>query len=189
MEAFSCIVSKACDSGRLKGVKLPNGGPVISHLLYADDALNIGEWEEENIISVARILGVFYACSGLNINILKSNLLGVGVEEGEISRMASVVGCKKGDFPFSYLGIPLGANMNRVNNWDPIVKIFKNRLASWKAHTLSIGGQVVLIKLVLESLPIYYLSISKAPGKVVDKLESHMRNFLRGGSEGIRKMH
>ncbi|XP_022042015.2 uncharacterized protein LOC110944672 [Helianthus annuus] len=103
--------------------------------------------------------------------------------------MASIVGCKKGDFPFNYLGIPLGANMNRICNWDPIVNIFKNRLSSWKAHTLSIGGRVVLIKAVLESLLIYYLSIFKAPIKVIDKLESLMRNFLWGGSEEVRKMH
>ncbi|XP_021974919.1 uncharacterized protein LOC110870030 [Helianthus annuus] len=140
MEALSCIIHKAFDSRKLKGINLPNGGPAISHLFYADDALIVGVWEEENIIMVARILRVFYACSGLKINIHKSNLFGVGVEENDIGSMASVVGCKKGDIPFKYLGIPLGANMNRVNNWEPVVSIFKNRLVSWKAHTLSIGG-------------------------------------------------
>ncbi|XP_021985415.1 uncharacterized protein LOC110881485 [Helianthus annuus] len=139
MEVFSCMVSRACDSGRLKGVKLPIGGPIISHLLYAEDALIIGEWEEENIRSVARILRVFYACSGLKINIHKSNLMGMGVDEEEIARMAEVMGCIKGSVPFNYLGILLGANMNRVSNWEPIFSIFMNRLASWKAHTLSIG--------------------------------------------------
>ncbi|XP_022032250.1 uncharacterized protein LOC110933328 [Helianthus annuus] len=187
MEAFSCIVAKACDAGRLKGIKLPNGGPVISHLLYAVDALTVGEWSPENIKVVARILRVFHAYSGLKINFHKSNLFGVGVDEGEIINMAEVVGCCKGVFPFNYLGIPLGANMNRIKNWDPIVKIFHNRLSIWKARTLSIGGRLMLVKSVLESLPVYFFSIFKVPCKVVDKLEALIKNFLWGGTEEVKK--
>ncbi|KAM0052219.1 putative RNA-directed DNA polymerase [Helianthus debilis subsp. tardiflorus] len=189
MEALSCMVNKACSVGRFKGVKLPNGGPTVSNLLYADDALILGEWEEGNILTVARMLRVFYACSGLKINIHKSNMFGVGVDDGAIDYMAALVGCKRGAFPFKYLGIPLGANMNRIRNWDPIFSIVKSRLASWKAKTLSIGGRLVLIKAVLESLPIYFLSIFKAPVKVINSLESIIRNFLWGGSEDIKKLH
>ncbi|KAJ0548404.1 putative RNA-directed DNA polymerase [Helianthus annuus] len=189
MEAFSNIVSKACSLGHLKGISLPNEGPVISHLLYADDALLVGEWSEHNIKMVARILWVFFGCSGLKINFHKSNLFGVGVGEEEIENMVSVVGCRRGSAPFKYLGIPLGANMNRVNNWDPVVAVFRNRLATWKSKSLLIGGRVVLIKAVLESLPIYFFSIFKVPVKVVEKLESLMKNFLLGGSEEVKKMH
>ncbi|KAJ0758378.1 putative reverse transcriptase zinc-binding domain-containing protein [Helianthus annuus] len=88
-----------------------------------------------------------------------------------------------------YLGIPLGANMNRINNWEPVVSVFQSRLSSWKSKSLSIGGRVVLLKSVLESLPIYFFSIFKVPVKVVEKLESLMRNFLWGGSEEVKKMH
>ncbi|XP_022014076.1 uncharacterized protein LOC110913564 [Helianthus annuus] len=136
---------------------------------------------------VARILHVFHACSGLRINLRKSNLFGVGVEDVELASMAEIVGCVKGGFPFKYLGIPLGANMNRVSNWDPIISIFRNRLSNWKARFLSIGGRVVLIKSVLESLPIYFFSIFKVPVKVVVRLESLMKNFLWGGSDEVRK--
>ncbi|KAJ0586998.1 hypothetical protein HanIR_Chr04g0158141 [Helianthus annuus] len=103
--------------------------------------------------------------------------------------MASILSCNKGESSFNYLGIPLGANMNRVKNWDLIVSVFKNRLASWKANSLSIRGRVVLVKAVLESLPIYFFSIFKVPIKVVEKLESLMKNFLWGGTVETRKMH
>ncbi|XP_021971623.1 uncharacterized protein LOC110866783 [Helianthus annuus] len=189
MEALSCLIAKASVSGCFKGIVLPNGGPLVSHLFYAYDALILGEWEEDNFKAVARILRVFFPCSGLKINFNKSNLYGVGTEDADVVQMASIVGCERGSSPFTYLGIQLGANMNRVRNWDPIFGIFKNRLASWKAHSLSIVGRVVLIKAVLESPPIYYFSIFKAPVKVVDKLESLMKNFLWGGSEEVRKTH
>ncbi|PWA70607.1 RNA-directed DNA polymerase, eukaryota [Artemisia annua] len=42
MEALSCMLNKAQEEGLIKGIKSPNDGPVISHLLFADDAIIIG---------------------------------------------------------------------------------------------------------------------------------------------------
>ncbi|XP_076881089.1 uncharacterized protein LOC143529105 [Bidens hawaiensis] len=99
-----------------------------------------------------------------------------------------VLGCKRGIIPFEYLGIKVGANMNRIRNWDPVVEVVKHRLASWKSKTISIGGRVTLIKSVLENLPIYYFSLYKAPLAVIEKLESIMRRFLWAGSTEEKKI-
>ncbi|KAJ0788573.1 putative RNA-directed DNA polymerase [Helianthus annuus] len=189
MEILSCLISNACNLGCFKGINTPNGGPVMSHFLYADDALILGEWSVENIKTIARILRIFHICSGLKINFHKSNIFGLGVTEEELESMASILGCKTGSFPFKYLGISVGANMNRIYNWNPVVDIFQKRLSSWKAQSFSIGGRITLIKAVLESLPIYYFSLFKAPVKVVNKLESLMRRFLWAGKEEVKKMH
>ncbi|XP_022004003.1 uncharacterized protein LOC110901484 [Helianthus annuus] len=159
-----------------------------SHLFYADDALILGEWSRENLQSTARILRVFYLCSGLRINLHKSNLFGVGTEDIEVDNMMEILGCKRGGFPFVYLGIQVGANMSHVSNWNLVVEVIKARLVSWKAKTLSIGGRLILIKSVLESLPIYYLSLYKAPKTVIDSIESIMRRFLWAGSSEERKI-
>ncbi|KAM0036329.1 putative RNA-directed DNA polymerase [Helianthus debilis subsp. tardiflorus] len=161
MDVLYSLFDKAKEDGLVKGVKLPNNGP-SSHLFYADDAIVIGEWTPENITNVVRILRIFHLCSGLKINMDKSNLFGMGVNSEDIGGMASSIGCNPGVFPFSYLGIKVGANMNRVSNWKPVYNIFEARLSKWKASLLSIGGRVVLIKSVLESLPNYYFSLFKA---------------------------
>ncbi|KAJ0589501.1 putative reverse transcriptase zinc-binding domain-containing protein [Helianthus annuus] len=103
--------------------------------------------------------------------------------------MAKVVGCKPECPPFKYLGLVVGANMNRVRNWQPVMDVFHSRPAKWKSHLLSIGGRVVLIKSVLESLPSYYFSLYKAPKKVINDLESIIKRFLWGGSVEERKLH
>ncbi|KAH1057945.1 hypothetical protein J1N35_036010 [Gossypium stocksii] len=40
--------------------------------------------------------------------------------------------CKIGVLPFSYLGIPLGANPRRVATWDVVVERFRKKLSGWK---------------------------------------------------------
>ena len=159
MEALSFMIYKVLDVGEFQGIALSDMCPVISHLFYADDALILGEWSTCNIANMARVLRCFYVCSGLKINIHKSNLFGLGTEGQEVVELASVMGCKVGLAPFEYLGILVGANMNRANNWRKIVDIFEARVALWKANCLSIRGRVTLIKSVLESLSVYYFSL------------------------------
>ncbi|KAJ0805638.1 putative RNA-directed DNA polymerase [Helianthus annuus] len=189
MEALSGMIKKACSVGVFEGIRLPNQGPILSHLLYADDAMIMGEWSELNFANLKRILRIFYLCSGLKINLHKSVVYGVGVSVEMLNAKAGVLGCKAGAVPFVYLGIKVGANMNRVNNWEPVIDTFRSRLSKWKADSLSIGGRIILIKSVLESLPTYYLSLFKAPVAVVDKLESMIKRFLWGGSPEVRKTH
>ncbi|XP_035832701.1 uncharacterized protein LOC118481647 [Helianthus annuus] len=182
MEALTCCFKKACEIGIVNGVRLPNNGPILSHLIFADDALIIGEWSKDNVSNEVRILRGFHICSGLRIELHKSCIFGVGVPDSELISLASVIGCKSEFLPFKYLGLPVGANMNRISNWRSMIETFESRLALWKASVLSIGGRVTLIKSVLQSLPIYYFSLYKVPVGVVNHLEAIMRKFLWGGS-------
>ncbi|KAL7195612.1 hypothetical protein ACSBR1_035778 [Camellia fascicularis] len=90
---------------------------------------------------------------------------------------------------FMYLGLPLGASPKRKSTWLPIINKFKSRRALWKRKLLSFGGRLTLIKAVLSSLPMYYLSLFKLPtsaSKLLDKIQAR---FLWGGSELKKKLH
>ncbi|KAM0019452.1 putative RNA-directed DNA polymerase [Helianthus debilis subsp. tardiflorus] len=189
MEVFSFMMDKARISGNFSGIQLPNNGPCVSHLLYADDAIIIGEWSRENVFNVIRILRIFHICSGIKINLAKSNIFAIGVGAGDLNITAGLIGCQVGNFPFRYLGLAVGGNMNRIINWKPIYEVFDARLAKWKSSLLSFGERITLIKSVLDSLPCYYLSLYKAPVKVIKDLESKIRNFLWGGDGSIKKLH
>lgn len=52
-----------------------------------------------------------------------------------------------------------------------------------------IGGRVVLIKSVIYALPIYFLSLFKAPTCIIYKLDSIFKQFLWGESENERKIN
>ena len=86
-----------------------------------------------------------------------------------------------GTFPFQYLGVPVGANMNLIKNWKSVLDRFSAKLSSWKSKYLSFGGRLTLVKAVLGNLPTYYLSLFKAPSGVLEEMEKIRRRFLWGG--------
>ncbi|XP_035843871.1 uncharacterized protein LOC110927588 [Helianthus annuus] len=188
VEVLSCMIEKARSEEEFSGIYIPNG-PCVSHLFYADDAVILGEWSSSNIRNVVRILRVFNIFSGLKINLDKCNIFGIGVQPAELNSMASTVGCLASSLPFKYLGLMVGANMNRISNWKSVYDVFDARLAKWKAKLLSIGGRITLIKAILQSIPNYYFSLYKVLVQVVKDLEAKIRNFLWGGDDSVKKLH
>lgn len=106
---------------------------------------------------------------------------------------AQLLGCKVGQWPMTYLGFSIGISSKRKAYWEPLVKRFHSKLASWKADTLNLAGRSILIKSVLDSLPTYWLGLHMLPSGVYDRIERIRRDFLWGSFAGQedfkRKMH
>lgn len=189
MEGLNIAMKEAIDNGIFRGIQIANEGSVLSHLFYADDALFLGEWSKDNIDNLARILRCFYVSSGLQVNFNKSKVVGIGVNDREVEYGAGPLGCEPTSLPFMYLGVPVGANMNSIKHWRPIIEKFKAKLSIWKAKNLSFGGRVTLAKAVLANLPNYFLSLFAAPNAVINSLERIRRNFIWGGEGESQKIN
>ncbi|RVX19547.1 Transposon TX1 uncharacterized 149 kDa protein [Vitis vinifera] len=125
---------------------------------------------------------------GLKINLKKSEIIPIGAVE-DVDRAAAVFECKVGNFPTTYLGLPLGAPHNSCRVWDVVEERFKRKLATWKKQYLSKGGRRTLIKSTLSNLPIYFMSLFVISRKVRIRLEKIQREFLWGDVEGRRRIH
>nr|KAJ0184913.1 hypothetical protein LSAT_V11C900471370 [Lactuca sativa] len=181
-EGLNIALEEAKEQGIFKGVQLPNNGPNISHLQYADDAIFLGSWSIQNAKNLVRILRCFELSSCLKVNITKSKLFGIGVREVELEYLSRSVNCSIGNLPFIYLGMPVGASMSRVVHWNPLISKFQAKLSKWKAKNLSFGGRLTLCKSVLGSLGSFLFSLYKAPVKVLKTLEKLRCRFFWGGS-------
>ncbi|GJZ35962.1 reverse transcriptase domain, reverse transcriptase zinc-binding domain protein [Tanacetum coccineum] len=107
-----------------------------------------------------------------------------GVNSDEVVNMARWMQCSVGDFPFTYLGLPIGECMRRESAWRVVVEKFRKRLCEWKAKTMSFWGRLTLVKSVLGSLPLYYfLSVLCALCMIVNTLGVLERDFFWGGVE------
>ncbi|GJV26855.1 hypothetical protein Tco_1383303 [Tanacetum coccineum] len=90
--------------------------------------------------------------------------------------------------PFSYLGINIGDRMSRIKAWDNVINKVLCCLSKWKMKSLSIGGGLTLLKAVLGSTPLYYMSMFKVPIQVLKKLESIRCHFFNGVDPNVRKI-
>ncbi|GKA46044.1 RNA-directed DNA polymerase, eukaryota [Tanacetum coccineum] len=117
MEAFHLSFNRAVEAGTFKGYKF-DSSLTLSHLFYADDAVFIGEWSQDNLKGIMHILRCFSILSGMTINFQKSQLLGVGICDNHVIEAAKFIGCSTMKTPFRYLGILVGDNMANLKAWD-----------------------------------------------------------------------
>ncbi|XP_028122010.1 uncharacterized protein LOC114319199 [Camellia sinensis] len=189
VEGLNFLIQRAKNLNLIKGVDIGGSGLNLSHLQFADDTLMFCNPDWDEIINLKRILSCFELISGLKINYQKSVICGVGVNRDFTSQVAEFFNCRVSSLPINYLGMPLGANPKRLSTWEPIINKVKKRLASWKKRYLSLGGRITLIKSVLSSLPIYYMSLFKIPTQVANLIDKYQRSFLWGDSDAKRKLH
>lgn len=92
-----------------------------------------------------------------------------------------------GEFPFLYLGLPVGVRPNDKAVWSKVLEQITNWLESWENHFLSFGGRVVLTNSVLTSLPIYFLSFFTEPPSILNHIKKLIRHLVWGGIVGGKK--
>ncbi|KAH1122966.1 hypothetical protein J1N35_006126 [Gossypium stocksii] len=88
--------------------------------------------------------------------------------EGIHEVIPAICKCKIGVLPFTYLRIPLGADLRRVATWDVVVERFRKKLLDWKCITMSWAVKV--------------------PVTIIKKIDKIRKNFLWGCFDGKRKM-
>lgn len=141
------------------------------------------------MVFVKRVLRCFEVLSGLRINYHKSVVCGVGVDDELLFAFAKLLNCKVHSLSLKFLGLPPGANPSRKSTLKPVLDKIRSRLSDWKRKLLSFAGRLTLIKLVLFSLLVYYLSLFKILEGVARQFEKIKDAFLWGGNDLKRKVH
>nr|GEV53846.1 RNA-directed DNA polymerase, eukaryota [Tanacetum cinerariifolium] len=101
----------------------------LSHLFYADDAMFVGQWSDSNIGALVHVLKSFHQASGLKINMSKSKIMGIHVNNEKVNDAATTLGCLTLKTSFVYIGTKVGDNMSRVEAWKDIVEKVSSRLS------------------------------------------------------------
>jgi hypothetical protein len=177
-DTLAIFITRAKEDGQIQGLipHLVDGG--LSILQYANDTILFMEHDLEQAKNMKIILCAFEQLSGLKINFHKSELFCYGEAKKHMEQYSQIFGCRMGNLPFRYLGIPM--NHKRLNNkdWKMVEDRFQKKLSSWKGKLLSYGGRLVLINSVLSSLAMFIMSFPKVPKGILKKLDFYRLAFF-----------
>jgi hypothetical protein len=99
-------------------------------ILFLDDDL-------EKAKDLKIVLSAFEKLSSLKINFHKSELFCFGEMRDKVEEFVRLFGCKEGEFPFRYLGIPMSPKRLPNKDWRMVEETFQKKLSSWKGKMLS----------------------------------------------------
>lgn len=141
-------------SGQLEGIQISHR-MCIAYKLFADDLGMFIPASLSAFNAVKRILGCYESGSGAKLNLLKSIIIPFALDN--ILTWLIESGCiisNPGEVQ-KYLGAPIGINLST----DQLHCFFLNKtiahLSSWSSRMLSFTGRTILIKYVLQAIPIY----------------------------------
>jgi hypothetical protein len=76
-----------------------------------------------------------------------------------------------------------------LNDWQWLVEKYEKRIRHWCSRWLSLGGRLVLIKVVLECQPVYWLTLASLPSAIQNKIHQIIFNFLWSGYRIKKNFH
>ena len=134
------------------------------------------------------ILDLFTKAIGMEINIGKSSVtthLLRPKEEAELRRFFpyNFAGLDAG---LKYLGFSLKANLYRKHDWLWLVGKVEKRLSVWSHKWLSRAGRLVLVKVVLEAILVYWMSLSWIPKGILERIRRVCFRFLWSGKKEVQ---
>ena len=132
-EALSRMLHAGVNAKLFEGFRPANENLIVSHLQFADDMLLFCNADEDQLRNVKAILLCFEVVSGLRVNFLNSELIGIKVNEDQLNRMANIFGCKASGFPSTCLGLPLCGGTTTNFLWSPVLERMENKISLYKA--------------------------------------------------------
>ena len=91
---LSRMLLRAEEINVLEGFRVGRNRTKVSHLRFADDTIFFSSTREEDMLTLKSVLLVFGHISRLKVNLDKSNIYGINLEQNHLSRLAEMLDCK-----------------------------------------------------------------------------------------------
>jgi hypothetical protein len=171
------ILNKAMNLGILSAPLQVNSCPDFPVIQYADDTLVLMPANARQLICLKALLNSFAPATGLKVNYAKSFLVPNNIEEDRVQIFTNTMNCARGQFPFTYLGLPLGLQKPTVEQCLPIVSKVAKLLVGL-ATFMTQAGKILLVKSVLASLPIFFMCCLDSPITIKKQIIKYLRHCL-----------
>ena len=124
-----------------------------------DDIVMVTDGTEQSFSTLYEVFKVFCKPSGMNINEDKSALYFSNLDDTEIINIQnifafSVVKLENG---MKYLDFHLKCCRYMLKDWDWLISKVEKMIRNWSFRWLSKGGKLILVKYVLEAIPVFWM--------------------------------
>ncbi|KAK4709985.1 hypothetical protein R3W88_004498 [Solanum pinnatisectum] len=163
---------------------------IINHLAYADNIVIFSNGKSSSLRLIMNCINDYEISSDQLVNRDKSFFFPPPRTAAQrINRIRRCTCFMDKTFPFAHLGCPLYVSRKLIVYFDNMVSKVVKRLNGWHGKFLSYGGKIILIKSVLQSLPLYTLSPLTPPKGTLALIEKHLANFFWGNSQDHKNYH
>ncbi|KAL9681679.1 hypothetical protein QQ045_013466 [Rhodiola kirilowii] len=177
-EWLTHAIDKAQRLGYIEGISICKNAPVVTHLMFADDCLIFLKAKTEAVVHVRKLLNDYELLAGQKVNFNKSEMVcSKNVSELLISEMAEALQVKIVESHTKYLGLPIIFGHKKKHLFREIEEKISRKLGDWKSKILPGAGREVLIKAMLQSIPLYAMSCFKIPVTLCKKLVAYLLGF------------
>ena len=149
---------------------------------YADDTLILMQADATQLHCLKALLHTFADATGLKVNYNKSNLISINVNDEKMEILTNTPNCKKGSFPFNYLGMPLGLFKPTMEQCLPLVSRVARKLVGLSSF-MTLAGTLLLVKSVLNSLIIYFMGCLDVPVTIKTQVIKYLRHCIWRGPD------
>jgi hypothetical protein len=135
-------------------------------------------------------LGEFCKLSGQKVNLAKHSIF-VSPHSNPIHSpiLESELGFKISKEFGKYLGVPILVDGRNKHAYDFLIEKIRDKLAGWKAQTLSLAGRCTLINAVTTAIPTHVMQCCMLPSHISKEMDQINRNFLWSDTVSQKKIH
>ena len=177
-EILSCTIKW---NPNIKGITLNDTEFLISQ--YADDTSLFLDGSEKSLAEALDTIQKFGICSGLKMNIEKTNIIWIGSKRNYTGKLLNIDLNWNRTGKFKSLGIDYDINKQdpTMGNFEIYLEKVKKLLKMWTYRTLTMIGKLIVFKsLALSKFVHLFMTLPDPPMKFFDDLESIMFKFLWG---------
>ena len=188
-EGLNALLRGVAMNGEIQGFSLCRMGPKLTHLFFVDNCLIFCRSTLDECNKIQELLAFYEAALGQVINKEKTTLC-FSKNTDEAAQEAIKVAL---DVPTirhyeKYLGLSSFVGRHRTACFTQIKERIWGRMQGWKEKLLSQAGPKIMIKAVVQSIPVYSMSVFKLPVSLCKDIEAMVHKFWWGNGGG-KKIH